>query len=136
MSQQQVSDCTFCLKSQKVKPLKETPLGYLIQTIGSPAGRYLIIPKEHLLYLRDRPPGWTRHENILVEAAMQHAKQDDRINHLDLEECLNLSWNQGEFAGQTIEHLHCWVIFRSDELKRGMDGLIKLLEPSRYPEEL
>jgi diadenosine tetraphosphate (Ap4A) HIT family hydrolase len=136
MSQRYVPDCVFCLKNEKVKPLKETALGYLIQPIGTPQGRYLIIPKEHHVDVRDRHPGWTRHENTLLQEAIEHAKQDERINHLDLEGCFNLNWNQGEFAGQTIDHIHCWVIFRYDDLKLGTDGLIKLIEPSRCPREL
>lgn len=124
--------CPFCLENGMVEVITDTRDAYLIQVVkgGSIApGRYLIIPKEHIEWLEDRPSDWTEQENKLTRDAHNHAMADPhlavRLERPFLLGALNMSWNQGEYAGQLVLHIHEWIIFRHDNLKIGLDGLIE-----------
>lgn len=124
--------CPFCPQNGQVSIIAENRGAYLIQAVknGAPAiGRYLIIPKQHLERLLDRPNRWTRYENELLIEAFAAAYADTVLMELmderDLNQALNTAWNQGKWAGQTISHIHNWVVFRYDDLGIGTDALIE-----------
>jgi len=130
------NNCPFCIENGMVKIIKRTDIAYLVQAIidGVPAaGRYLIVPIDHMVSLFDRPNDWTRSENDLLGYAIAAAYDDvglpAHMKGRDLNQALNTSWNQGiPDAGQRVEHMHMWVIFRYDDLAIGMDALIRRLE--------
>ena len=125
----------FCLESNVVDVLEEIGDGYLTQVVKDvdgtkikQPGRYFIIPKTHMEWLLLRPPTWTRDENSLLDVAFAHAARDAELTELmrgrSLDESLNLSWNQGKWAGQKVKHIHNWVCFRYDDVAEGLDGCV------------
>lgn len=117
-------DCPFCLLNRKVVVLRETSEAYAVQVVtnGIPQdGRYLIIPKMHcsgldgLMELHTGISDWSVHEAELIQWLVEHFGHSRDFN---------LSWNIGRGAGQRIDHLHMWVIFRDDLLELGMDALL------------
>lgn len=134
--------CPFCLENGFVTIIGETEVAYLVQVVknvdGKPVlqvGRYFIIPKQHMESVLERPDDWTVHEKSLLWRALDVAGRDDRLMELmdgrELLDALNLNWNNGEWAGQLVLHPHLWVIFRYDDLKVGMDGMITEISGSR-----
>ncbi len=127
--------CPFCPGNGKVRVVVESGDAYLIQVVKGDEmaiGRYFIIPKQHMESLLDRPKAWTEWENELLNAALVIAASDEELVRLmagrPLSEAINLNWNQGIWAGQRVRHIHLWVVFRYDNLKLGIDGLIKMVE--------
>lgn len=116
MSHPEHSDCPFCLLNGQLSPVAETTDFVLVVALdasGNPMdGRWLAIPKEHAVNLDDLPVGWG--ESL---AEMVHST--------GLTSDYNLSLNFGYGAGQRVEHLHFWVIDRSnDQLNAGLSELI------------
>lgn len=99
--------CPFCLANGKMKSLQaETDLGYLAVPINSPVpGAYLIVPKKHLIDDRNLPDLW----QVTRRELLGHVPWIDVWHRNDVT-------NNGSDAGQTILHLHEWVIPRSGEL--------------------
>jgi diadenosine tetraphosphate (Ap4A) HIT family hydrolase len=96
-----VPDCPFCRVNNLLKEqvVAETESAYLIPAHMSP-GCYLIIPSVHAELLTELSDTWWREVKELL------------VHVPGLTESYNLSLNFGREAGQTIKHLHFWVIPR------------------------
>lgn len=94
-------DCPFCRSNNllKVPVLAEAGTAYLVEAHGSP-GCYLILPANHAETPADIPDEWWRDVKEML------AKMPAPLDHY------NLSFNIGKLAGQTVKHLHLWVIPR------------------------
>ena len=118
-SKQNHSKCPLCPENGKVTILDETLCAYLVRakdkTGSDLEGRYLIVPKQHITSVDQLPNGWMRHMSHLMKAVPELSEGAD----------YNLSLNYGEAAGQTLRHLHWWVIIRTDDLGVGMSAMIE-----------
>lgn len=86
--------------------VSETTHGYLAIPSNSPVpGAYLIIPKRHIIDDRDLPDDWQLHRREL----MRYIPWIDDAAH-------NCVTNVGISAGQTVAHVHEWIIPRIHEL--------------------
>lgn len=93
--------CPFCLANGLFKSeiVAQNDAAYLTESI-SDKGDYLVIPKRHAESPSELPDNWWK------EAAKM-------IEEIPVElESYNLSFNIGKLSGQTIKHLHLWVIPR------------------------
>jgi len=96
-------DCPFCPANGKVDIIADTKDAYLVEAKNAPlAGCYLIVPKKHVTEMRHMPSRWQIAVQILLTKVPWYASGTP----------FNLSLNYGRPAGQTLEHLHCWVIPR------------------------
>jgi diadenosine tetraphosphate (Ap4A) HIT family hydrolase len=115
-----VPDCPFCLDNNLLREniLSETSDGFLIKAQGSD-GNFLIVPKTHVESPDDLPDAWwAEFKQLFLQApgARDH---------------YNLSLNVGERAGQTVKHLHFWIIPRLEgrpSSGKGLAGLISLAD--------
>jgi diadenosine tetraphosphate (Ap4A) HIT family hydrolase len=102
--------CPFCPENGKVKILFQNETAYLIAVLDSEGkvmtGCYFIIPKMHITSVRNLPAGWQESVNQLL------GKIPDIV---DGRQPFNLSYNEGEAAGQRVAHVHMWVILRDDD---------------------
>ena len=110
------TDCPFCLDNHLLKSniLFETTGGFLIEALGS-EGNYLVVPKTHAENPQDLPDDWWAHFKQLfnkVPVAKDH---------------YNISLNVGQHAGQTVKHLHFWIIPRQPGLPSSGKGLAALV---------
>lgn len=108
--------CPLCLKNHllKVDILAETAGGFVIQAHGS-KGNFLVVPKDHFEDPGDLPDTWwTDFKQLFAKVPI------DRSNY-------NLALNIGPYAGQTIKHLHFWVIPREPGLPTSGMGLAALV---------
>lgn len=113
------ANCPFCLENGLLKTdvLSQTSGGFLIPAHGS-EGNFLIIPKIHAESPQDLPNNWWTDFKQLL-AAVPIAQ-----NHY------NLSLNVGKHAGQTVKHLHFWVIPRAPGRPTSGKGLAALIDQS------
>lgn len=101
----QREDCLFCLASGKIsrdKVVAETPWAYLIVEYSqSVPGTYMIIPKRHK-------------ESILQLGVCSWLSVLCLLRKIPWigETDWNLSINFGRDAGQTVPHIHLWIIPR------------------------
>ncbi len=111
------ANCPFCLENKLLKSeiLAETDGGFLVPALGS-EGNFLIIPKIHTESPADCADDWWHHFKLLF------AKLPDIGEHY------NVSFNVGEHAGQTVKHLHFWIIPRRAGLPGSGMGLATLLD--------
>ena len=111
-----VPDCPFCRQNNLLhgSVIAETDEAYLIHAQGSP-GCYLIIPSAHAESPADIPDSWWKGAKQLL------ATIPDLGNHY------NLSFNIGKLAGQTVQHVHMWVIPRHGGLPSSGMGLATLI---------
>jgi Diadenosine tetraphosphate (Ap4A) hydrolase and other HIT family hydrolases len=91
--------------------------GFLVPALGS-EGNYLIVPKVHAEDPGELPDDWWADFKALF------AKVPIEKAHY------NLSLNVGEHAGQTVKHLHFWVIPRKPGLPTSGKGLAALIQSS------
>jgi ATP adenylyltransferase len=110
------ADCPFCRKNQLLKSpvLAESDGAYLIENLFFP-GNYLIVPSDHIESLTDLPDRWWEDVKTLIPYISNDVSD------------YNLSFNIGKHAGQTIPHLHLWIIPRTAgeaASGKGMVGLI------------
>jgi diadenosine tetraphosphate (Ap4A) HIT family hydrolase len=108
--------CAFCPQNGKVDIICEIGGMYLVhakdEKMKDLPDRWLIIPAEHVESLEDLPIGWGE---SLVEL----------IHEANIRSGFNLSLNIGADAGQTMPHLHWWLLDRStDDLGKGMSWMI------------
>jgi diadenosine tetraphosphate (Ap4A) HIT family hydrolase len=94
-------DCPFCRNNDILKGdvLAISSRAYLIENNYS-KGSYLIIPEMHTESIVDLPDDWLRDVKELLP----------RIPNLSKD--YNLAINHGVLAGQSVKHLHLWVIPR------------------------
>jgi diadenosine tetraphosphate (Ap4A) HIT family hydrolase len=110
------SDCPFCRSNQLLKEVvvAASANAYLVPAYGSP-GCYLIVPEVHTESLLDLPDTWWQEVKGLLPQV------PGLTGHY------NLSLNMGEHAGQTVKHIHFWVIPRSADQPSGGKGLAGLI---------
>ena len=91
------------------------PLLFLVRNKLSPQN-YLIIPRAHRESVQDLPDNWWADMKQLLAAVP------------DLPADYNISINIGKQAGQTLGHLHFWVIPRAGDVPAAGKGLAKLID--------
>lgn len=88
----------------------------MIEALGS-EGNYLIIPRLHVEMPQDLPVDWWRGVSELLPQVPKFGTD------------YNLSMNVGKQAGQTVKHLHLWVVPRFEnrvDTGRGLANLIDI----------
>jgi diadenosine tetraphosphate (Ap4A) HIT family hydrolase len=110
------STCPFCRSNNLLKGdvLAESDDAYLISNAFFP-GNYLIIPSSHTESLLDLPDTWWQDVKKLL-AQIPEPLTD-----------YNLSFNIGKQAGQTIKHVHLWVVPRAADEPASAKGLVTLI---------
>lgn len=110
------SGCPFCRANSLLKGeiLAESAEAFLIKPQGN-SPHYLIIPNDHVETIFDLPDTWWG-------AFKQIA---DKIP--DLAEQYNISLNYGREAGQTLQHLHFWIVAREAGQPSSGKGLASLI---------
>lgn len=110
-------DCVFCRSNGRLKGeiLASSEGAYLVAA-GSSPGNYLIIPETHVESLTELPDTWWVDAKAML-AEVPGLKRD-----------YNLSINIGKAAGQTLDHLHFWIIPRSGDQATTGKGLARLIE--------
>ncbi len=94
--------------------LAETVGGFAIQAHGG-KGNFLVVPKDHFENPDDLPDSWwADFKQLFAKIPI------DKANY-------NISLNIGAYAGQTITHLHFWVIPRVPGLPTSGMGLAALV---------
>jgi diadenosine tetraphosphate (Ap4A) HIT family hydrolase len=118
------STCPFCIENNLLQGeiIRETPDGYLIEN-SLHAGNYLIIPKAHITNVQQLPDTWWADVKELIKAVP------------GLGSDYNVSLNIGELAGQTLPHLHFWVIPRIADSSVPNKGLLGLMEELKQRQE-
>jgi diadenosine tetraphosphate (Ap4A) HIT family hydrolase len=113
------SQCPFCRSNGLLKGevLGESSGAYLIRNYLSPSN-YLIIPQEHIESPLLLPDSWWSDVKTLLRTVPQ------------LSEHYNISMNFGSHAGQTVKHLHFWVMPRRAGLPSSDKGLDMLIQES------
>jgi L-threonylcarbamoyladenylate synthase len=119
-------DCPFCRTNRKLKGdvLFASDGAYLIEAVSNP-GDYLIIPELHVESLSELTDTWW-HEVKSVLGKVPDLKGRD----------YNVSVNVGTAAGQTVRHLHFWVIPRGEDRPSSGTGLAGLIEKVDASSEL
>ena len=109
-------ECPFCRSNHLLKSdiLAETDRAYLTNSVRFP-GKYLIIPTTHIESLTDLSDTWWQDVKGLL------AKTPENLSEY------NLSFNVGRQAGQTVKHVHLWVIPRHENEPNAGKGLVSLL---------
>jgi diadenosine tetraphosphate (Ap4A) HIT family hydrolase len=111
-----VANCPFCLENGLFKGeiITETDGGFVTDALGSP-GCYLVIPKTHTETVSDLPNSWWQE----MKALMPHGVDD--------QSSFNISLNYGKNAGQTVAHLHFWIIPRTAGKPSSGKGFARLI---------
>jgi diadenosine tetraphosphate (Ap4A) HIT family hydrolase len=111
-------DCPLCLDNKLFKSeiLAENDGAYLCPTSKVP-GNYLIIPKPHVEEPTKLPNDWWQDFKELL-AQVPEPPSD-----------YNISLNVGKLAGQTLKHLHFWIIPRKAGSPNEGKGLAILVSP-------
>jgi diadenosine tetraphosphate (Ap4A) HIT family hydrolase len=105
----------------KTEVIAETGGAYLIENIFFP-GNYLIIPNEHVASPLELSDSWWQDVKILIP----------KIPEPPIE--YNLYESQGKSAGQTLEHVHLWVVPRvpnKPSSGKGLYGLMREIDESK-----
>lgn len=109
-------DCPLCRQNNLLKErvIAETDGAYLIPAHSSP-GNFLIIPEHHVEQIADLPDDWWYHMRTLIS----------KTPHIT--DNFNISINCGKNAGQTVKHLHFWVIPRAGGAVSSGKGFARLI---------
>jgi len=109
-------DCPFCLANNllAVPVLAESEGAYLVPAHSHP-GNYLIIPRNHAESIADLPDDWMRDFKHLLA-------QVPDLDHF------NITLNVGKSAGQTVKHLHFWIVPRAGDQLASGKGLVSLIK--------
>jgi len=112
----QQKDCPFCLSNGKFKGdiLYQDDNLFLTHPMNDTSS-LLIIPKMHAEQLSDLPDLWWKY--------FKHGLQNIPGRLADY----NLALNYGEAAGQTVRHLHFWIVPRSPGKPSSGKGLATLV---------
>ncbi len=110
-------DCPFCRENNLLKGdiLAETPGGYLIANQYDP-GTFLIIPSVHVEEVVELANDWWRSFKELF-AHVPGLPPD-----------FNVTLNHGKLAGQSVRHLHFWVIPRLPGQPSSGKGMARLID--------
>jgi diadenosine tetraphosphate (Ap4A) HIT family hydrolase len=109
-------ECPFCRGNGLLKGvvIAESVGSYLTENAFFP-GNYLIIPSEHVESPVNLPDNWWQGVKELLGKIP--AELGD----------YNMAFNVGKQAGQTIKHLHFWVVPRQENQPATGKGLITLI---------
>ena len=110
------ADCPFCRSNNLLQTavIAQTDTAYLIDNVRFP-GNYLIIPSTHAESPLELPDDWWKDVKALLR------------NVPGLPESYNLSFNFGQPAGQTVRHMHLWVVPRAGGQPASGMGLVTLI---------
>lgn len=113
---QPAAGCPFCLTNGLLKGeiLAESAGGFMIAAVSSP-GSYLVVPKVHVEDPAKLPVNWWSEMRELLPQTPE------------LGEHYNLSLNVGKLAGQSVKHLHFWVVKREGGRGSSGKGLARLI---------
>lgn len=108
-------DCPLCIKNNLLTEsiINESSGAYLIKAKSSP-GNYLIVPKIHTESPLALPDDWWQHFKRMLSTVP--GLKD-----------YNISLNRGKPAGQTVKHIHFWIIPRIAGQPANGKGLAKLI---------
>ena len=111
------SHCPFCLANHLLKTpiIAENSAAFLIPALGSNRN-YLIVPKQHAETPGELPAHWWENLTELL------GKVPGPTDHY------NISINIGAQAGQTVKHLHFWIIPRGHTHAASGKGLATLID--------
>ena len=109
-------ECPFCLENHLLKGdvVADISDAFMIRAQSNP-GCYLIIPKVHAETAEELPDTWWQSVKALIPLVPE------------LPSDYNLSFNIGTVAGQTVRHLHLWVIPRETGQTASNMGLASLI---------
>jgi len=110
-------ECPFCLSNGLFKGaiLAESADAFMTENHTKP-DHYLIIPKAHIESTFKLPDTWWRDMKELM------AEVPYISGHY------NISLNVGQHAGQTVKHLHFWIVPRPADMPASGKGLASLIE--------
>jgi diadenosine tetraphosphate (Ap4A) HIT family hydrolase len=108
--------CPFCRSNSLLRGdiIASTDNAYLINAQGSES--YLVIPENHVESVQELTDNWWQEVKTLIEQVPS------------LTPDYNLSINIGKIAGQTVKHLHLWIIPRADGQPASNNGLASLIQ--------
>jgi diadenosine tetraphosphate (Ap4A) HIT family hydrolase len=108
-------ECPLCPQNSLLKEpiIAQTEDAYLIRAYDSP-GNYLIIPMDHT----ESPEKLTSNWWESVAALLSHIPHGEHYN---------ISINIGKDAGQTVSHIHFWVIPRQSGKGSTGKGFARLI---------
>lgn len=110
------ADCPFCRSNNLLRGavIAQTDHAYLLQH-QQRSGSYLVIPSTHVEAITEMSDTWWADFKTLL-AQVPGLSPD-----------YNMSVNIGTEAGQTIKHLHFWIIPRQPGEPSSGKGLAKLI---------
>lgn len=113
---QQHSGCPFCLQNGlfKGEAIAQTDNGFVTEALYNP-GCYLIIPTLHAETISELPDYWWKEMKALLPQVAGPQSS------------FNISLNFGADAGQTVDHLHFWIIPRKAGKPSSGKGLARLI---------
>jgi len=117
LSNPTIAGCPFCRSNNLLKSriLAESQAAYLTENMHFP-GDYLIIPNTHAESPMELADTWWQD----VKELLQH------ISPYPTD--YNLAFNVGRAAGQTVKHLHLWVVPRVADEPASGKGLATLIQ--------
>ena len=112
-----LSDCPFCRANGRLKGqvLAATDNAFLIGAQSNP-GCFLIVPDTHVETLGELPDTWWAEVKVLL------------VQVPSLPADYNVSINIGAAAGQTVHHLHFWIVPRMGGHRTSGKGLARLID--------
>jgi diadenosine tetraphosphate (Ap4A) HIT family hydrolase len=110
-------NCPFCRSNGILKGdvIASSPGAFMIGASSNP-DNYLIVPEVHAETVQDLPDNWWQDVKALIPQVP------------GLTPGYNLSLNIGKVAGQTVRHLHFWVIPRVEDTPASGSGLASLID--------
>jgi histidine triad (HIT) family protein len=122
MTTQTPTDCPFCRANGLLRGevVAETEDAFLLKgEFGR--GTHLIIPSNHYENLVDLPNNWWAEMKALLPQIP------------DLATDYNLALNYGKAAGQSVKHLHFWIIPRETNKPSSGKGLATFIKEADTP---
>ncbi len=118
------STCPFCLSNKLLGTpiLYESQALFVTMPLHSPIeGAFIIVPRLHTTQLTDLSDYWWKDmKAAITELPVKPAS-------------FNVTINYGQPAGQTLEHLHFWIVPREDgkpSSGKGLATLVKIIDNS------
>lgn len=117
------SECPFCRSNGLLEGevVAEIAQGFLLRAAHGSAN-YLIIPADHVESPDRLPDDWWQSFKRLL--AMMP----------DMPVSYNISLNIGKNAGQSVKHLHFWIVSREDGQPSSGKGLARLISEANTPQ--
>jgi histidine triad (HIT) family protein len=110
------SSCPFCLGNKLLKtPIVAQSDKAFLTLASNFEGCYLIVPKTHVESLQELGSDWWQHFSEMLSSIPQDMS------------AFNITLNKGAAAGQTVPHLHFWVIPRKENEPATGKGLATLI---------